>query len=175
MDRNHGMPKKNDENVINECSSEFLPFANDKQELPAEISDNTSMVVAKGSTGRNSVSARQKLSRFLLRVRSRIKKMEQDLTHIFFSLRCLDMHQPAAMTTQKYSLLLVVLIVFSLRGGYMAATQPPDAGWRFFSWHPFLMTLGMVGLAGIGSVTKKLGGYTNTKVNILCISKRLPQ
>ena len=74
MDRKHGMPKKNDENVINECSSEFLPFANDKQELPAEISDNTSMVVAKGSTGRNSVSARQKLSRFLLRVRSRIKK-----------------------------------------------------------------------------------------------------
>ena len=101
--------------------------------------------------------------------------MEQDLTHIFCSLHCLDMHQPAAMTTQKYSLLLVALIAFSLRGGYMAATQPPDAGWRFFSWHPFLMTLGMVGLAGIGSVTKKLGGYTNTKVNIIRILKRLPR
>ena len=73
--------------------------------------------------------------------------------------------QPPAMTTRNYSLLVVALISFSLGGGYMAATQPPKAGWRFFSWHPLLMTIGMVGLAGIGAVTKKLGGYTNTKVN----------
>jgi len=28
------------------------------------------------------------------------------------------------------------------------------------------MTLGMVGFAGIGAITKKLGGYTNTKVKM---------
>ena len=76
--------------------------------------------------------------------------------------------QPPAMTTRNYSLLLAALISFSLGGGYMAATQPPGAGWRFFSWHPLLMTIGMVGMAGIGAVTKKLGGYTNTKVNHHC-------
>jgi hypothetical protein len=62
------------------------------------------------------------------------------------------------------SLLFAALAIVSLGCGYMAATQPPDAGWRFFSWHPFLMTTGMVGLTGVSAVTKKLGGYTNTKV-----------
>jgi hypothetical protein len=55
------------------------------------------------------------------------------------------------------------LVVFSLLAGYNAGIQPTGV-WRFFSWHPFLMTCGMVGLAGIGAITKKLGGYTNTKV-----------
>lgn len=45
----------------------------------------------------------------------------------------------------------------------MAGIQPTGK-WRFFSWHPLLMTIGMVGLMGIGAITKKLGGYTNTKV-----------
>lgn len=47
--------------------------------------------------------------------------------------------------------------------GYTAGIQP-SGEWRYFSWHPFLMTTGMVGLSGIGAVTKKMGGYTNTKV-----------
>ena len=46
----------------------------------------------------------------------------------------------------------------------MAGTQPKGAGWRAFSWHPMLMTCGMVGMVGSAAVTKKLGGYTNTKV-----------
>lgn len=46
----------------------------------------------------------------------------------------------------------------------MAAVQPSGAGWRDFSWHPFLMTSGFVGMFGIAAVTKKRGGYTNTKV-----------
>ena len=49
--------------------------------------------------------------------------------------------------------------------GYMAGIQPIGE-WRFFSWHPFLMTAGMVGMAGIGAVTKKMGGYDNTKVGL---------
>jgi len=69
------------------------------------------------------------------------------------------------MTTQKFGLLLAALIAVSLGGGYMAAIQPSGAGWRFFSWHPFLMTTGMVGLAGTSAITKKLGGYTNTKLH----------
>jgi hypothetical protein len=56
--------------------------------------------------------------------------------------------------------------VFSLAGGYMAGIQPIGE-WRLFSWHPFLMTCGMVGTAGIGAITKKLGGYSNTKVSTM--------
>lgn len=46
----------------------------------------------------------------------------------------------------------------------MAAIQPTGAGWRDFSWHPFLMTSAFVGMFGAATVTKKRGGYTNTKV-----------
>jgi hypothetical protein len=62
-----------------------------------------------------------------------------------------------------YAFLVAALVVFSLGGGYLAGLQPINQ-WRFFSWHPLLMTCGMVGCFGIGAVTKKLGGYTNTKV-----------
>ena len=50
--------------------------------------------------------------------------------------------------------------------GYFAGTRPKGA-WRFFSWHPFLMLCGFVGCFGIAAATKKLGGYTNTKVSII--------
>ena len=49
----------------------------------------------------------------------------------------------------------------------MAAVQPSGAGWREFSWHPFLMTSGFVGMFGAATMTKKRGGYTNTKVSIM--------
>ena len=32
--------------------------------------------------------------------------------------------------------------------GYNAAVQPAGAGWRFFSYHPFLMVFGFVGMMG---------------------------
>lgn len=48
--------------------------------------------------------------------------------------------------------------------GYTTGIQPAGE-WRFFSWHPLLMTVGMVGCMGVGAVTKKLGGYENTKVS----------
>jgi hypothetical protein len=63
----------------------------------------------------------------------------------------------------QYWTVVTALAVFSIGMGYTAGIQPVSQ-WRFFSWHPFLMTCGMVGLAGIGAVTKKLGGYENTKV-----------
>ena len=66
-----------------------------------------------------------------------------------------------------YAVLVTAFVAFSLSAGYMAGTQPPGAGWRFFSWHPFLMTCGMMGLFGTGILTKKLKGYTNTKVKEL--------
>ncbi len=55
-------------------------------------------------------------------------------------------------------------VIFGLIGGYLAGTQPGDAGWRWFSYHPFFMTLGFVGLMGTACHRKKLGGYANTKV-----------
>jgi Eukaryotic cytochrome b561 len=49
--------------------------------------------------------------------------------------------------------------------GYLAATRP-NGRWRNpFSWHPFLMTVGMVGCMGCAAVTKKMGGYQNTKAH----------
>ncbi|KAL7560503.1 hypothetical protein ACA910_020616 [Epithemia clementina (nom. ined.)] len=64
----------------------------------------------------------------------------------------------------QYKVLVAILVGYGLVFGYYAGIQPIDQ-WRYFSWHPFCMTLGMVTLPGIGAVTKKLGGYTNTKIH----------
>jgi len=74
-------------------------------------------------------------------------------------------YEPGPPSTAFYVIMLIVFAVFSLGCGSMAATQPPGAGWRFFSWHPFLMTCGMVGLFGAAIMTKKRGGYFHTKVH----------
>jgi hypothetical protein len=66
-------------------------------------------------------------------------------------------------STLRYQVTVAALIIFSLAGGYYAGTVAKGQ-WSFFAWHPMLMTCGMVGLAGIGAMTKKLGGYNNTKV-----------
>jgi hypothetical protein len=57
-------------------------------------------------------------------------------------------------------------LAYAVGVGYFAGTRPNGA-WRFFSWHPFLMLSGFVGCFGIAAATKKLGGYTNTKVSIM--------
>jgi hypothetical protein len=81
-----------------------------------------------------------------------------------FSHEFMDHQTATAPSATTYNLLVAGLVSFSVAGGYLAGTQP-NGEWRFFSWHPLLMTIGMVGLMGIGAITKKLGGYTNTKVN----------
>jgi protein-S-isoprenylcysteine O-methyltransferase Ste14 len=63
--------------------------------------------------------------------------------------------------------------VFTVLGGYLAATQPAGAGWRFFSWHPFLMIVGFIGMMGSSAVIKKLGGYSNTKMHGILSSSGL--
>jgi uncharacterized membrane protein len=69
------------------------------------------------------------------------------------------------LPTLKYLSLLAVVLGHAFIGGYWAATRPEGAGWRFFSWHPFLMMVGMVGLMGTAALTKKRMGYTNTKLH----------
>lgn len=60
-------------------------------------------------------------------------------------------------------MLLLAYVIYSLGAGYYAATRP-NGQWRSpFSWHPFLMTTGMIGCMGMAAIIKKLGGYTNTK------------
>jgi len=61
--------------------------------------------------------------------------------------------------------IIAAYILYGLGCGYMAATQPIGAGWRLFSYHPFLMTLGMITCLGSASIIKKLGGYYNTKMH----------
>jgi hypothetical protein len=73
--------------------------------------------------------------------------------------------QPSKPSTLRYQATVAALVIFSLAGGYYAGTAAKGQ-WSFFAWHPMLMTCGMVGLAGIGAMTKKLGGYNNTKVRI---------
>lgn len=65
---------------------------------------------------------------------------------------------------QQFYALVVVFVLYGIGFGYYAGIQP-IMEWRFFSWHPFLMTLGMITLPGVASVTKKMGGYTNTKMH----------
>lgn len=69
-------------------------------------------------------------------------------------------NKQAAMT---YTGLVGAFVLFALVGGYLAATT--SGSWQTpFSWHPFLMTCGMISMMGVGALTKKLGGYENTKV-----------
>jgi hypothetical protein len=70
--------------------------------------------------------------------------------------------KPTGLTASGYWATVAFALVYSLAGGYFAGIQPTSQ-WRYFSWHPLLMTLGMVGLTSIGAMTKKLGGYVNTK------------
>jgi len=61
------------------------------------------------------------------------------------------------LTTEKATLLNAAFLVYALGAGYYAGTRP-NGQWRSpFSWHPFLMTVGMIGCMGIAAVTKKLG------------------
>eukprot|EP00527_Entomoneis_sp_CCMP2396_P009473 CAMPEP_0198139248 /NCGR_PEP_ID=MMETSP1443-20131203/2599_1 /TAXON_ID=186043 /ORGANISM="Entomoneis sp., Strain CCMP2396" /LENGTH=199 /DNA_ID=CAMNT_0043801329 /DNA_START=67 /DNA_END=666 /DNA_ORIENTATION=- len=64
----------------------------------------------------------------------------------------------------QYWFLVTSFVLFGVVAGAYAGMQPMNA-WRFFSWHPFLMTLGAVTLPGIAAVTKKMNGYTNTKLH----------
>ena len=72
------------------------------------------------------------------------------------------------LSESKHKALVGAFVAFTAIAGYMAATQPSGAGWRLFSWHPFLMVSGFVGMMGSAAVTKKLGGYKNTKVGSVC-------
>jgi hypothetical protein len=66
-------------------------------------------------------------------------------------------------STDRAKSLLLAFFLYSLGVGYYAAVRP-DGKWKNpFSWHPFLMTVGMIGCMGIATITKKLGGYVNTK------------
>jgi hypothetical protein len=64
---------------------------------------------------------------------------------------------------QNYFVLCACLIFYSIMAGYMAGIQPTKQ-FRYFSYHPLLMTCGMIGSMSIGAITKKIGGYMNTKV-----------
>lgn len=65
---------------------------------------------------------------------------------------------------QNYYVLCICLILYSILAGYMAGIQPTRQ-FRYFSYHPLLMTCGMIGSMSIGAITKKIGGYMNTKVS----------
>lgn len=71
----------------------------------------------------------------------------------------------ATITDAKKNKLVAAFIAFSTILGYLAATLPTGAGWRFFSWHPFLMTTGFIGMMGSSAIIKKRGGYANTKLH----------
>ncbi len=69
-----------------------------------------------------------------------------------------------SITQTHFKTLIGALFAFTVIVGLTVATQPSGAGWRFFSWHPFLMVSGFIGMMGSAAITKKLGGYANTKV-----------
>ena len=73
-------------------------------------------------------------------------------------------YTPGKPSQTQFALLVACLVAYSLAGGWFAGKQPAGQ-WRYFSWHPLLMTCGMVGFAGVGAVIKKMGGYTNTKLH----------
>ena len=76
-------------------------------------------------------------------------------------------NKPSSLT---YKLLVATFLIYSIGVGYYISTRPKGK-WRSpFSYHPFLMTIGFVGMMGLSAVTKKLGGYTNTKLHGMAAS-----
>ena len=69
---------------------------------------------------------------------------------------------PPAITQSKHQIISIAFFAYAILIGRYIATQPKGE-WSFFSWHPFLMICGFMGAMGIAAVTKKLGGYANTK------------
>jgi len=81
----------------------------------------------------------------------------------------MTIHQPSKPSGTTYSGTVVGFVVYAVVCGYIAATASGN-GWQSpFSWHPFLMTTGMISTMGIGAMTKKLGGYSNVKVRYVSI------
>ena len=74
-------------------------------------------------------------------------------------------NEKKTQSKSKYRLLVLTFLVYSIYAGWYVSTRPKGKWKSPFSWHPFLMTIGMVGSMGIAAVTKKLGGYTNTKLH----------
>ena len=78
-------------------------------------------------------------------------------------------------TSQKsvmiiFASIIIYTVITSITIGFL----PPGAGgWRLFSWHPFLMIMGVVGMTGVAIHTKKLGGYKNTKLHAILTSSGL--
>ena len=77
------------------------------------------------------------------------------------------------IASEYYNLLVGSFGVFAVVVGFIVATQPAGEGFRYFSWHPLLMTVGFVGMMGSSAITKKLGGYKNTKIHALLASSGL--
>jgi hypothetical protein len=74
------------------------------------------------------------------------------------------------ITAAKKNKLVAAFIAFSIILGYFAASL---SGWSFFSWHPFLMITGFIGILGSSAIIKKQGGYTNTKLHAILSSTGL--
>merc|ERR1740133_751168 len=78
--------------------------------------------------------------------------------------------KPPYFKSSYYTFLVATFLAYSMGVGYYVSTRPRGK-WRSpFSYHPFLMTVGMIGMMGIGAITKKLGGFTNTKLHGLIAS-----
>jgi len=76
----------------------------------------------------------------------------------------------ATITDAKKNKLVAAFIAFSTIFGYLVASQ---SGWSFFSWHPFLMITGFIGMLGSSAIIKKRGGYANTKLHAILSSTGL--
>ena len=75
----------------------------------------------------------------------------------------IPIHQTSS--TMQHNVLVAIYILYTIIVGYTVSTQPTGAGWRYFSWHPFLMVTGFITMMGVSALIKKKGGYVNTKLH----------
>jgi hypothetical protein len=61
----------------------------------------------------------------------------------------------------KGNLLKALLFVFSVVSSVYVVSIKGE--WTWFSWHPTSMIMAFIFLAGVSILTKKAGGYVNTK------------
>jgi hypothetical protein len=65
--------------------------------------------------------------------------------------------------TNKGNILKALLLIFSVVSSAYVVYLKGE--WIWFSWHPTSMIFAFIFLAGVSILTKKAGGYVNTKIH----------
>mmetsp|Transcript_15109 Transcript_15109/g.19752 ORF Transcript_15109/g.19752 Transcript_15109/m.19752 type:complete len:93 (+) Transcript_15109:105-383(+) len=73
---------------------------------------------------------------------------------------------------KKYRYVVLTAPWFAAIAGFMSGLQPAGVEWRWFSFHPLLMTMGFVGMMANGIMVKKTGWLCKYKNSCKAFARR---